>query len=291
MSDYHVHLHPHGPYTGEGPKPDEYPIEHIEAYFEAAKARGVHEVGFTEHFCRFLEGEKILGHWWESDRDDLSDFTKKDMEIERVLSLDLYVEAVLDMKARGLPVKLGIEVDYFPETAEASAEFLEPYPFDFMLGSTHWLGGWNVGHPDQAYEMEIRGERQAFEDYFEVETQLAASGLFDVLAHADVIKKFGTVLESPPLDLYDELASAAAKSGVAAEVSTAGLHKPIKEMYPSRALLERFFEHGVPITIASDAHAPLECGRDYDTAVRFARSVGYTERIEFSQRVRTMVPL
>lgn len=292
MSDYHVHIHPHGPYTGEGPKPGEYPVAHIEAYFEAAQRNGVSEIGFTEHLYRCVESEQVLGRWWESDpRDDLRKYTVENMAYEKVLSLERYVEAVLAAKDRGLPVKLGLEVDYFPETAEAVAEFLKPYPFDFLIAATHFIGGWNVGAPEQAYELEIRGRRQAYEDYFAIETQLASSGLFDVLAHADVVKKHGAVLETPPFDLYDTLALAVAKGEMAVEVSTAGLHNPIKEMYPSRPLLKRFFDLGVPITLASDAHRPQDCGRDNSKAVEFARSIGYTEKINFTKRVRTMVPL
>jgi len=292
MSDYHVHIHPHGPYTGKGPKPGEYPVDHIEAYFEAAQRNGVREVGFTEHLFRCVESEQVLGRWWESEpRRDLREHTAEYMVHEKVLSLELYVQAVLDAKDRGLPVKLGLEVDYFPENAEAVAEFLKPYPFDFLIAATHFLGGWNVGSPNQTDELERRGRRQGYEDYFHVESQLASSGLFDVLAHADVIRKFGAEPESPPLDLYDDLATAAARGNIAVEVSTAGLRNPVQDFYPGEPLLQRFFDLGVPITLASDAHVPHDCGRDNAKAVDFARSIGYTQRIEFDKRIRTMVPL
>ena len=292
MSDYHVHIHPHGPYTGEGPPPDEYPVDHIEAYVEAANANGAQEVGFTEHLYRCIEAEQVLGHWWESDpHQDLRDYVSAIMPVERVLSLERYVEAVLDAKDRGLPVKLGLEVDFFPETVDAVLELLKPYPFDFLIAAPHWIGAWNLSDGQQKYELERRGHRQGYEDYFRLQSELASSGHFDVIAHADVIKKFGVHLDSPPMDLYEDLATAAAKGGTAVEVSTAGLHHLVGEMYPSELLLQRFFHHGVPITLASDAHRPQHCGRDLSKAVDFARSVGYTERIEFTTRVGTMVPL
>lgn len=292
MSDYHVHIHPHGPYTGKGPRPGEYPVDYIEAYFEAAYANGAHEVGFTEHLYRCVESEAVLGDWWASDPSkDLRDFTSAGVKRDRVLSLELYVQAVLDAKDRGLPVKLGLEVDYFPDTAEAVAEFLKPYPFDFLIAATHWIGGWWVAHEKHVYVLDNKGHRQAYEDYFDVESQLASSGYFDVLAHVDVIKKQGVILDQPPLDLYDELAARAAASGIAVEVSTAGLHSPVNEIFPSKPLLQRFFDHGVPITLASDAHAPQHCGRDHAQAVAFAQSVGYTQRVEFTGRIGTMVPL
>ncbi len=292
MSDYHVHIHPHGPYTGEGPPPGEYPVDHIEAYFEAAYANGVHEVGFTEHLYRCVESEQVLGHWWESDpHQDLRDYVAGIMSYERVLSLDRYVEAVLAAKDRGLPVKLGLEVDFFPETVEAVLELLEPYPFDFLIGAVHWIGGWHLNNGHQKYELDRRGHRQGYEDYFGLESILASSGHFEVIAHADVIRKFGVDLNSPPMDLYEDLAIAAATGGTAVEVSTRGLHHPVGDFYPNKLLLQRFFHHGVPITLGSDAHLPEECGGDFSKAVEYARSVGYTERIEFTSRVGTMVPL
>ena len=292
MGDYHLHLHKHGPYDGEGPPPGQYPIDHIEAYVESAAARGCDEIGFTEHLYRCVESKQVLGKWWKSDpRKDLADYTKSYVRSERVLSLDRYVQAVVDAKDRGLPVLLGLEVDFFPETAEAVAEFLEPYPWDFLIASTHWLGAWGVDLLDQAFEFDRRGPTVSYEEYFRTETALAASGLFDVLAHADVIKKQGLWMADDPSDMYEELAIAAARGGTAVEVSTAGLYQPARDMYPAEPLLKRFHNHRVPITLASDAHVPADAGRDLDKAIEMARSVGYSERIQFRKRVGQMVPL
>lgn len=292
MGDYHVHLHPHGPYTGKGPRPGQYPIEHIEAYFEAAYANGATEIGFTEHLYRCIESQSVLGTWWEEDpRKDLREFTASYVRSERVLSLERYVQAIVDAKDRGLPVKLGLEVDFFPDTVDAVVEFLAPYPFDFLIASTHWLGAWGIDLAEQEHEFDRRGHLRSYEEYFAMETRLAASGHFDVLAHADVVKKRGVKLDQVPTDMYEELAVAAARGGTAVEVSTAGLFQPAREMYPARPLLERFHNHNVPITLASDAHIPQNCGRDLPKAVELARSVGYTHRIEFTERRGTLVHL
>ena len=292
MGDYHVHLHKHGPYDGIGPPPGQYPIDHIEAYVEVALARGTQEIGFTEHLYRCVESRPLLGKWWSADpRKDLREYTKSYVRSERVLSLERYVQAVVDAKDRGLPVLLGLEVDFFPDTAEPVAEYLNQYPFDFLIASTHWLGAWGVDLPDQAFEFDRRGPQQSYEEYFRMETELAASGLFDVLAHADVIKKQGLRLPEAPMDLYEELAVAAGRGGTAVEVSTAGMFQPAREMYPAEPLLKRFHRHRVPITLASDAHVPEHTARDRDLAVEFARSAGYTERIQFRKRVGDMVAL
>jgi histidinol-phosphatase (PHP family) len=292
MGDHHVHLHPHGAYDGIGPEPGVYPPGHIEAFVAAGMANGADQVGFTEHLYRCVEATPVLGEWWADDpRADLVELTLEHLAIECNLSLERYVDAVVAAKDRGLPVLLGLEVDFFPNTIDAVLEFLSPYPFDFLVGSIHWVGAWGIDLPDQIHEFERRGHRQAYEDYFAAETALARSGSVDVLAHADVVKKRGIALPEPPIELYERLAAAAASSGTAVEVSTAGLRQPINEMYPHPALLQSFHAHGVPITVASDGHRPHECGSARNLAVELAESVGYTTRVTFDQRRRIVRPL
>jgi histidinol-phosphatase (PHP family) len=286
MGDYHVHLHDHGPYQGVGPPLGEYPPGHIEAYVERAAARGLAEVGFTEHLYRCVESEPVLGRFWEYEpRRDLAAETEAMIREDRTLSIEAYTEAVVAAKDRGLPVKLGLEVDFFPETIDAVLESLEPYPWDFLIGAVHWIGGWSVDYGASSYEFARRGVRKAYEEYFELKTQLAASGAVDVLAHVDVVKRFGHVLPEAPTDLYAEVVKAAAVTGTAVEVSSAGLHKPIGEIYPAPPFLEMFNAAGVPITLASDAHVPEECGRDVSALVSAARAAGYAEHLVFDQRV------
>lgn len=292
MGDHHVHVHQHGPYRGVGPEPGSFPQSHIERFVEAAAARGVGDVGFTEHLFRCVESEQLLGPFWEGEsRTDLAEQAEAFVAEERVMSLDAYVTAVVRAKERGLPVRLGLEVDFFPETIGAVADYLAQYPFDFLIGSTHWVGGWSIDHTDVAYEFERRGVRAAWEGYFAIETELAASGVVDVLAHVDVVKKLGYRLEEPPLELYRSVVEAAAVSGTAVEISTAGLHQPGRELYPGPEMLAMFNEAGVPITLASDAHIPEHVGRDFNLSIEAASGAGYSEQLQFQSRLRTSVPL
>jgi histidinol-phosphatase (PHP family) len=292
MGDYHVHLHPHGPWDGTGPPPGVYPDGHIEAFVEAAARRGVDEVGFTEHLYRCVEAAPVLGRFWEHEpQADLAAQTAAFFAEDLTLSLETYVAAVVAAKDRGLPVLLGLEIDYFPETIDAVLELLAPYPWDLLIGSVHWIGGWAVDHSDATFEFARRGVAQAYDDYFELETLLAASGKVDVLAHADVVKKSGSVLPDPPLALYRKVADAAAASGTAVEVSSAGLHQAAGEIYPAPAFLQAFAAAGVPITLASDAHRPADAGRGRDLVVAAAWAAGYTERLRFRRRKSVPVPL
>ena len=259
---------------------------------EAAAARGATEVGFTEHFYRCVESAPVLGEFWTAEpRTDLAEQTEAFVREDRVLSLDGYVAAVLNARDRGLPVLLGLEVDFFPDTIDAVLDLLAPYPWDFLIGSVHWVGGWSIDHRDATYEFERRGVRRAYEDYFSIETQLAGSGVVDVLAHVDVVKKQGYHLTEVPLDLYRPVVAAASASGTAVEVSTAGLHQPAGEMYPHSEFLTMFREAGVPITLASDAHHAQDCARDREVAIRFAHDAGYGERTRFSRRKASTVAL
>ena len=161
MGDYHLHLHPHGPYTGEGPEPGVYPPGLIESYVEAGAERGITELCFTEHLYRCVESESVLGTFWVGEpKTDLASLTERFVTEDRTLSLESYVQAVVAAKERGLPVLLGLEVDFFPETIEAVLDLLEPYPWDLLIGAVHWIGGWGFDKPHALEEWKRRGRRR-----------------------------------------------------------------------------------------------------------------------------------
>lgn len=284
MSDYHLHLHPHSP-TDEGPPPGEYPDGHIEAYVAAAVERGVSELGFTEHLFRCVESADALGPFWTVDGDAwyVAD-TERIVAADRNLSLDRYVSAVVDAKDRGLPVKLGLEVDFFPHSIDAVLDLIEPYPWDFLVGSVHWVGGWGLDDGRQFEEFERRGVDRAWSDYFEVERELARSGAVDVLGHVDVVKKHGARPSVDPEGWYRRVVDAAADTGVAVEVSSQGLRNPAGEVYPAPRFLRMFYEAGVPITLASDGHRPHQAGVGHAEVVEAARAAGYASHVRFSER-------
>lgn len=269
-----------------------YPPGHIDRYVEVAVSRGVTEVGFTEHLYRCVEAGPVLGRWWERDGDPrLRDEMEAWVRSERNLSLTRYVEVVLDAKARGLPVKLGLEVDFVAGTEAAVLGLLAGIPFDYLVGSIHWIGAWNFMRDTAAAEFARRGVRRAFEQYFALETTLAASGVVDVLAHADVIKRAGLRPEGGTADLYGPVVDAAVRSGTAVEVSSAGLRHDVAELFPGPEFLERFRVAGVPIMLASDAHMAEDAGWGHDAVVRAARAAGYTSYLRYEARRPIATPL
>lgn len=294
MTDYHLHLHPHEEVAG-APPPGVYPHGYIDRYVEVALSRGVTEIGFTEHLYRCVESEAALGRWWERDRQAPPHVVAEMVEViraERNLSLHRYVDVVLDAKARGLPVKLGLEVDFEPGTEQAVLDLIAPYPWDYLIGSVHWIGAWEFTREGAPAEFARRGVEVAWRQYFELETALAASGMVDVLAHPDVVKKWGIRPAAAALEeLYPPVVAAAVASGTAIEVSSSGLRRESAEIYPAPAFLAMFGGSGVPITLASDGHVPDQAAWGHDAVVTAARAAGYTDHLRFAARSRVEMPL
>jgi histidinol-phosphatase (PHP family) len=272
LVDYHMHLRE----RPEDGGPGRYSADRAEQYVEQAGAREIDEVGFSEHVYHFRQTDGLWEIPWMRERctDDL----------------DEYVGAVEDAKGRGLPVKLGLEVDYFPGIERELADVLEPYRWDYLLGSVHFVDGFPVDQEPGLVHRLPTGE--AWRRYFVWLRNAARSGLFDSLSHPDLVKFFGRRAGEEEMHyMHLETADAIEAAGVCVEVSAAGLHKPVGELYPDRGLLEACHERGVPITLASDAHEPAHVGRDVDRAAAFAREVGYETVTVFERRSRRQEPL
>jgi len=261
LVDYHMHLRAHGSASEEL----DHTAEAVERYVEQARERGVDEIGITEHVYYFRETRDFwsLPYQLERSRAELRD----------------YCDAVLEAKSHGLPVKLGLEVDWVPDRADELAEVLEPYPWDYLIGSVHWIGGLAVDQKPGLWAGSTVEEVWAL--YARELEAAARSGHFDVLAHPDLVKIFGDRVEwdwQPSIDALD---------GVALEVSTAGLHKPVGELYPDASLLRG----AKRITLASDAHRAEDVGRDFEAAVEHARAAGFETVTVFDGRSSRQEPL
>lgn len=280
--DYHMHLEP-----DEHVTKCPYTKERVQIYVEAARSRGTDEIGVTEHCNRFAEFRPVMDHLRQNAKGAL---LKEWLERSFVESLDEYVEALLQAKALGLPVKVSIEVDFLPGFEKEIQAILAAYPFDYVIGSVHFIGNWGIDFSPEIGWPEVDVD-EAYQEYFRLMGMAARSGLFDTLAHPDLIKKFGHRPSFPLDELYDELARAANEGGVAVEISSAGLFKPVGELYPAQALLKRFFDRGVPITLGSDAHEPHQVSVGLDQAVKAAFDAGYRTVTRFSDRRPTQVEL
>jgi histidinol-phosphatase (PHP family) len=179
---------------------------------------------------------------------------------------------------------------WLPGRRDEIAAFLDGRPFDVVLGSVHWLGPLGVDHPDYP-AWERRPAEELWGAYLDELTAAARSGLFDVLAHPDLPKAWGPALPAALEERMDEVVTEIAATGIAVECSSAGLRKPVGELYPEPGLLARFRRAGVPATLSSDAHAPEDVARDYPTAVAALRGAGYTTITRFRARRPQQVEL
>jgi histidinol-phosphatase (PHP family) len=271
LTDYHTHLRP----DRAGTPPERFfTEENVRRYLDAAAARGIAELGFSEHVYRFRESLEIWQHpfWRECALD----------------SLDEYVDFLT-----GMPVKVGLEVDWIPGREDEIARLIGDRPWDYIIGSVHFVADRAVDH--DGYDIwETSSPDEVWAGYFEALGQAAASGLFDVLAHPDLVKVWGRGRPEPPRprrEYYELALERIAAADVAVEVSTAGLRKPVGEMYPAHELLELLVAAGKPVSLSSDAHEPESIGQGYDRALELMRAAGVRQVSVFDQRVRRLEPL
>jgi histidinol-phosphatase (PHP family) len=265
IPDYHMHLR-------DGREEIAHDTWSVEPFVEAARKAGVDEIGFTEHVYYFKQTRSLWTVPYQTER--------------CVYDLEPYVEAIVQARERGLPVKLGLEVDYVPGREDETRELLSPYPWDYLLGSIHYIDG--LGVDSEPRLLDAVGVEKAWTLYFDALGSAAGSGLFDSLSHPDLVKIFGE--RAPSFD-YAPVADAIAVGGVAVEVSTAGLRKPVGELYPHPDFLAACRDRGVPVTLGSDAHSPDVVGRDFDRARKLLQTAGYETVTVFEQRQARQEPL
>jgi histidinol-phosphatase (PHP family) len=264
MIDLHVHTARCGHATGA-----------LEEYVEAALERDIGTMAFSDHLP-LLDGPQ-------------SDYAMCRDELEE------YVAEVLVLAAAhadsGPEILLGIEADWMPGREADTAAALEAHPFDVVLGSIHMLDGWAFDDPRLREGYEQWTPDTLWEAYFDALCDAAASGLFDVMAHPDLVKKFAYWPEADPAPLYERAAEAFLAGDAAVEVNTAGARKPAQEIYPSEAFLRVCRVAGVPATLGSDAHSPSEVGMDLEAGVELLRRSGYESVVLYRDRCAVEVPL
>lgn len=239
-----------------------------------AEQLGLQEIGFSDHSPMERDGFDD----WRMRASELSDYVSKVEQARR--------------DHPKLSIKLALEVDYLPGHESWIRKLSTMYPWDYLIGAVHYVSeSWALDNPRKLSEWKNRDPFEVWQAYFKRLTMAAESGLFDIIAHADLCKKFCYYPKEDCTPLFEEFLNAAKKHHVAMELNTAGLRKDCKEIYPSLQIVRLAYKKGVPITFASDAHAPGEVGMHFQEAVALAREAGYTEYCNFSNRKRTMATL
>jgi histidinol-phosphatase (PHP family) len=278
LSDYHLHLRPD---DGEATPARYYTAANAERYREAASERGIAELGVSEHIYRFREALKLWRHpFWESfaldDLDAYCDFVRSDTDL-----------------------RLGIECDFIAGAEDRTANLLEARDFDYVVGSVHFIREGFVDMDDYTVwdpKDPRRSPDAIWQRYFETVAESARCGLFDIIAHPDLVKYWGPAHPGrrPTGDLrrfYEPTVEAIAEAGVAVEISTAGLRKPAGEIYPAPPFLGMCLEANVPLALSSDAHRPEDVGAGYELALELLDELGVGELAVFERRQRRMEPI
>jgi len=261
-ADYHIHTKRCGHATGE-----------MGEYLAEAIKKGIWEVGFADHFPLYFQS-----------RD------KRDQQIAMdECEIDYYISDLIMLRhqeSRRVNVRLGFEVDYIPGHEEFLKKTLRQYPLDYVLGSVHYIDGWAFDHPDFTDKYAASNIDEVYHRYFQLVREAARSGLFDIMAHADLIKKFNyhPSADFNLLEEYRKTARVFSEASVCVEVNTAGLRSPVGEIYPTLDFLKLCREYMVPVTLGSDAHRPDQVGQDFDRATALLKSVGYRETAVFQFR-------
>lgn len=264
MHDYHIHTSRCGHATGT-----------MAEYLASAERKGLAEIGFADHFPLGMLG--------------VVPQAPVSMQPEE---LDDYIQDVRVLQASAsIPVRLGVEMDYLPGKEKETAALLARYPFDYVIGSIHFLEGWDFTHPDHVDRYETMNMDKLYEQYFAVVQQLAGSGLFNIVGHLDVVKKFAFFPRRKWGHLLDATCQALKAADLCVEFNTAGWRAPVGEAYPGFVLLEKLLDSGIPVTFGSDAHRPCEVGSGIGRAMLLLNKLGFREIATFAEGKRKMQKL
>lgn len=265
MIDYHLHTARCGHASGT-----------MEQYIEEAIRKDLTEIGFADHFPLGLLG--------------VAQRVKVSME---PAELEEYIDMVEQFKKSvpELKIKLGTEVDYVPGKEERIELLLKEYPFDYVIGSIHFMDDWDFTHPAHEESYHNRNIEELYAKYFALVDEACLSGLFDVIGHIDIIKKFGFRPHVGLEEHWEKTAGVLKSTGTAIELNTAGRDAPVGDFYPDFPFLKKCAARGVAVTLGSDAHKPEQVGRYFPEALLMLKEAGYKEITVFEKRKKQTVSL
>lgn len=252
LVDYHIHAAAHGEYW--------YTYDWLSQFVEKALSQGINEVGFSEH-----------DEYWD--------------RIEPELIRDL------NREYPGINVRLGLEIDFIPGREAKIRRLIASHPFDYVLGSVHFIDGWGFDHPDERFRFEEKDVNEVYRDYFALVTAAARCRLFDVMGHLDLVKVWGHRFQGRMSTLIEPVLQCIKAENLVIEINSSGLRKPVAEIYPAFSIIERMNEIGIPITLGSDAHHPDQVGYELGEIANWLKKAGYRQIMKFAGRQKAPVNL
>jgi histidinol-phosphatase (PHP family) len=268
LTDYHAHL-----------EKGTLSIDYLSKFVETAKQKGIQEFGISEHAYHFYETKNIVSKPW--------------MEERRYYAMDDYVDLFKKADRLGMDVRMSIEMDYTPGSHKEMESFISSYPFDYVIGSVHWVDDFGIDLAEYRKEWDRRDLYETYRAYYDQIVTLAESNLFDIVGHLDLVKIFNYIPKDEEflMEQYERVTDALKNSKTCVEISSAGLRKPVGILYPAPELLTLCFEKGIPIVLSSDAHEPHQVGENYEASIELAKKTGYTTLMTFRGGERKEVEL
>ena len=214
----------------------------------------------------------------------------------RLDQFPLYRTMVADLaRASQSAVLFGIEADYYNGCERFLQDWLPRQEFDMVIGSVHYIDNWGFDNPDERHVWDSVDVTNTWAAYFNLigkladsrltNSRLTDSRLADVVGHLDLPKKFGYRPSDQDLkEMAQPALDRVAAAGMAIEINSSGLRRPVHEIYPSALLLSLAKARDIPICFGSDAHRPEEIGWQFDASLALARSAGYTHAMHYRHR-------
>jgi len=263
--DYHTHHARCGHASGS-----------LEDYIRQAIAIGLDQIGLSDHMPLLHVDPETYYPEMAMPMDELPRYVEECFELQA--------------KYRGqIDVRVGLEGDYIEGQEDKIADIVNRYPWDYVIGSVHFLGTWDITDFRQTAGWEGKDRMAVYEQYYDAVMKAAATGFYDYIGHIDVIKRFGYKPDGDVTQLENAALEAVKRHGLAIELNCSGLRMPAAEMFPSRRMLEYAFELGIPLTIGSDAHQPERLGQYLEEGRALLKEIGFAQLAGFERRKRVML--
>jgi|LSQX01.3.fsa_nt_gb histidinol-phosphatase (PHP family) len=199
------------------------------------------------------------------------------------------LQAAREAAGDKLAFRFGVEADYIPETAGRLGDQLAQFPFDYVIGSVHFVGDFPIDESAGHWDALAQDQRNlTIQKYWHLIADMAHSGLFDIVGHADLYKKFG---HYATIDLSEDISAALdaiAESGMAVEVNTSGL-RYTGEAYPCTNIIRQCHERNIPTLVTADAHNPAHLIRYFEIGTAALKAAGYAHQATFDKRRMELV--
>ena len=241
----------------------------ISQYIENAIKNGTKYFGFSDHAPMNFDKKYRMSF------EQMKGYEKDILEAKKIYKEDI-------------EILLGYEVDYllgYMDDRVLNAKV------DYLIGSVHFIDGWGFDNPEFIGKYETQNIDEIWQKYFDSIKEMAQTNLFDIVGHLDLIKVFKFMPNKDIVEIAKEALLAIKNADMTLEINMAGYRKPIKEAYPSKALLKEAFKLDIPITFGSDAHSPEQVGLFSDEIVSLAKEIGYKKCVVYKDREKIFLNL